>query len=226
MRILLNGDSNMAGTELEDVNQSLGYQFCHMLGGEPINISFAGVGNDRIYHSTLDYIQNNESIDFILIGWSEMNRIQWFMPTDKFGDFIEVNELGVGLTVPDECQTRYQHWKKSLAHSFEFTNMMSLYWHERIYNLHLMLKHKKIPHLFFNTSDRFHIYDPRYWLDWNQRCLDPYESKQDPMTYRNWCLREGYQQITPGWYHFEPAAQQHWASVLVDHVTQNNLLEI
>lgn len=236
MKILINGDSNMSGEELDDVSLSVGHQFCHMLGGDVINLAIAGASNDRIYESTMRII-DNEPIDFVLIGWTEMSRLQWFATIEGYERFYEINNLCVGdqpdvlldkspQPVPSNYRARYHHWKKFMADSHEFRKVMSLYWHERIYNVHALLTYRRIPHLFFHAFDRFHIYDQEYQLDWQYRYIDPYESQSPSNSYMRWCLRQNYQQITPGLYHFEPAAQRRWAELLVDHVRDHHLLEI
>lgn len=236
MKILINGDSNMSGEELDDVSLSIGHQFCKMLGGDIINLALSGSSNDRIYESTLRVI-DNEKIDFVLIGWTEMSRLQWFVTAEGFERFYEINNLGVGeqpnvlitkalRPLPPNYKARYDHWKKFMADSDEFRRIMSLYWHERIYNVHELLNYRRIPHLFFHAFDRFHIYDSEYQLDWQNRYIDPYESQSPSNSYMRWCLRENYQQITTGLYHFEPAAQQRWAEMLIDHVHAHDLLQI
>ena len=226
MKILLNGDSNMAGEELADVNLGLGYQFCRMLNGTPINISLTGASNDRIYETTMEYIKD-ESPGFVLIGWSEMSRLQWFTTAEGYPNFYEINNLGVGRQpLPSEYQARYDHWQQCMANSEEFRKQMSLYWHEKIYNLHSLLNYKKIPHLFFHSFHRFHVYDPAFQLDWNNRFIDPYENNGPTNSYIQWCMQRNYQEITPGWYHYEPAAQQAWAELLVNHVHKHDLLVI
>lgn len=236
MKILVNGDSNMSGAELDDISLSIGHQFCSMLGGEMINLAIAGSSNDRIYESTLRVI-DNEPIDFVLVGWSEMSRLQWFSTVEGYERFYEINNLGVGdhlhsvmptdsgpLQLPRNYKARYDHWKKYMAESFEFRKVMSLYWHERIYNVHALLTHRRIPHLFFHAFDRFHVYETEYQLDWHARYIDPYESRSPSMSYMRWCLRENYQQITPGLFHFEPLAQRRWAEFLIDHTHKHDLL--
>jgi hypothetical protein len=226
MKILINGDSNMSGEELSDINDSLGYQFCKLLGGDPTNLALTGSSNDRIYESTINYINNNE-VDFVLIGWSEMSRLQWFTTAEGFPHFYEINNLGVGRQpLPEEYINRYAHWKKYMADSEEFRRVMSLYWHEKIYNLHSLLNYKKIPHLFFHAFARFHVYDSQFQLDWNHRFIDPYENPNPAHTYVSWCMSQNYNQITPGWYHFEPAAQLEWAKMLLQHVQNHKLLNI
>lgn len=233
MKILLNGDSNMSGEELDDISLSIGYQFCRQFNAQPINLSYVGSSNDRIYDTTIDYINANP-IDFVLIGWSEMSRLQWFTTAEGAGKFYEINNLGVGRQpLPNEYQSRYNHWKQFMANDWRFGQVMGLYWHEKIYNLHCLLNFKKIPHLFFHAFHRIHIYDADHHLDWHHRFIDPYETPgtepgtvTGPVTYINWCQRNNYQEITPGWYHYEPAAQLAWAQLLVDHVNQFDLLTI
>lgn len=227
MKVLLNGDSNMSGEELDDVSLSIGHQFCHILGGEAVNLSYTGSSNDRIYDTTMAYITNNP-VDFVLIGWSEMSRVQWFTNAEGQGKFYEINNLGVGKQpLPYEYQERYNHWKKFMADDWQFGKVMGWYWREKIYNLHCLMNYNKIPHLFFHAFHRFHVYDKQYQLNWHDRFIDPYENPNTlPTTYIHWSRNNGYQEITPGWFHYEPAAQRAWAELLVDHVNTHNLTTI
>lgn len=233
MRILLNGDSNMSGEELADINQSMGYQFCRLLGGTAVNLAYTGASNDRIYDTTMEYLQTNRP-DFVLIGWSEMSRVQWYTTEKNPGRFYEINNLGVGRQpLPEEFRERYNHWQSFMAKDWKFGRVMGLYWREKIYNLHCLLTDLEIPHLFFHAFHRFHVYAKEHQLNWHHRFIDPYEipgvepgTVTPSFTYIQWCQRQGYQEITPGWYHFEPAAQLEWAELLVQHVTQHNLLTI
>jgi hypothetical protein len=218
MKILINGDSNMAGAELEDVSLSIGSQVCKMYNANEINIALSGASNDRIYNTTIDYCNIDPDIDFVLIGWSDSYRAQWFI--DDFGrpEFKEVNTLGIGV-LPTRYTKRKEHWYNSST-VFERRIGLSHYWHERIYNLHKYLEYHKIPHLFFNGFHDFMVSDNQYHLDWNQRFFFPYDPH---LAYTRWSALQGYKEITPGQYHYEPAAQKVWAEMLYNHIEEHNL---
>jgi hypothetical protein len=221
VNILINGDSNMSGEELQDKSLSIGSQLCKMLGGTEINIALSGASNDRIYDTTMNYVQTNSDIDLVVIGWSEMYRVQWFVVDNNQPEFVEVNNLGINNSkYPEEYQRRLEHWKIS-ADDDKRREGLSHYWHERIFNLHKYLEHLKIPHLFFHAFYDFNIYYPQYQLDWNNRFMDPYGHQS---SYTRWSALNGFKEITPGWYHYEPAAQQAWAERLYNHIHQYSIL--
>jgi hypothetical protein len=223
MKILINGDSNMCGEELEDRSLGIGGQLCQILGGEEINLALSGASNDRIYNTTLEYINKNPAPDLIVIGWSEMCRVQWFL-TDQGPEFVEINNLGVGRReYPPEYDNRLKQWF-TVADNPDYRAALGYYWHERIYNLHKLLEFRKIPHVFFHAFHNFTIHDQ---LDWGNRFMEPYHwcytNDLLYLSYTQWCAQNGYKEITPGWYHYEPAAQRVWAERVAAYIKEHNL---
>lgn len=217
MKILFNGDSNMCGEELEDRSLGIAPQLCRLLQSQGENLSLTGASNDRIYDTTMNYVKNNPAPDLIVIGWSEHARVQWFM-TDQGGpEWIEINNLSVGSREPPaEYRMRLQHWYQT-ADNFDYRVGLSHYWHQKIYNLHKYLQYLKIPHVFFNAFHDFRVENPEFQLDWSNNFVNPYSVHN---TYVNWCDQQGHKQITPGWYHYGPAAQLAWAEKLHAHINQ------
>ena len=222
LQLLVNGDSNMCGEELEDRSLGIGSQVAQILGAEVNNLSLSGSSNDRIYNSTIEYISGQPRPDLVVIGWSEMCRVQWFLDdVYRTGEFVEINNLGVGRReYPAEYARRLERWHE-VSNNLEFRTHLSYYWHERIYNLHKLLQNRSIPHVFFHAFHDFKIHHTEDQLDWSDCFMAPY-SWDD--TYIHWAERSGYQEITPGWYHFEPAAQRHWAELVVEHVRKHHIL--
>ena len=227
MRIYFNGDSNVAGTELDNpTHDGMAYQLARrfdnangnnkFLNANIINDSKPGAGNDRIYDTTLNYLSNFQKPDLVIIGWTDFSRIQWFLDEQ----FYEINHIGVHIDLPDEYQSRYQHWKDNVQRSGMWNVVMSEYWHNKIYNLHSILNYRKIPHLFFNAFDYFKI-DSKYQSSWNNCYLDPYSNN---LVYTKYCESKGYPEITPGWHHYPPEAHKHWADLMYNHIKQNNIL--
>lgn len=221
MNVLLNGDSNMCGEELEDRSLGIAPQLCNLLDSTGVNLSLSGSSNDRIYDSTLDYIKNNPAPDLIVIGWSEYARVQWFLTDLGYPEWLEINNLGIGKREPpEEYNLRLQHWHQT-ADTYEYRVGLSLYWHEKIFNLHKYLEHLEIPHVFFHAFHDFKVHRTEYQLDWNNKFLSPYDASN---TYVAWCAQQGYKEITPGWYHFEPAAQLAWAHKLYNYIKVHNIV--
>ena len=222
MRILVNGDSNMCGEELEDRSLGIAPQVAQILGAELNNLSVSGSSNDRIYDSTMNYIRTRPKPDLVIIGWSEMCRVQWFLDdVIPSGEFVEINNLGVGKRqYPAEYDKRLERWHQ-VSNNIEFRTHLSYYWHERIYNLHKLLQNRQINHLFFHAFHDFKIHFTQEQLDWSNCFMDPYDWDN---TYVKWCANQGYQEITPGWYHYEPAGQHAWAEKLVKYINQSKII--
>lgn len=220
--ILLNGDSNMVGEELEDRSLSISSQLAKLLNGTEINLSLSGASNDRIYDTTKQYIDSGQPVDLVVIGWSEMCRVQWFLEdVIPEGEFVEINNLGVGRReYPEQYARRLDHWH-AISNNLEFRTHLSYYWHERIYNLHKYLTNRSIPHVFFHAFHDFKIYHTENQLDWNNCFMDPYDWNN---TYTHWSAAHGYKEITPGWYHYEPAAQLAWANRIYEYIKLHSIV--
>jgi hypothetical protein len=213
MKILFNGDSNMAGAELSDPSKSMSALIAQHFGAESVNLSLSGASNERIYNTTVDYLESNPAPDLVVIGWSEHGREQWYLN----GKFHEVNNLGVGETLPDELKRRYQFWKNYIQQDEHWFRIMGIYWHNKIFNLHTMLQEKKIPHYFFNAFFAF-PHREKEQLDWKNHFFRPYNQN---MCYVTWCMENGHEEITPGWQHFDEQAHQAWAAEILRVMCQD-----
>ena len=210
MKILFNGDSNVAGEELVDRSKSMAGIIAQHYNAESINLALSGASNERIYNTTIEYLANNPAPDLVVIGWSEHGREQWYYN----GQFHEVNNLGVGSSLPDQLKRRYQFWKHHIQTDPEWFKVMSMYWHNKIYNLHTMLQEKKIPHYFFNAFFAF-PHPTNQQLDWQGQFFCPYHQN---MCYVNWCVEHGFEEITPGWQHFNEDAHLKWGERLISEI--------
>jgi len=229
LNILFNGDSNVAGTELESWEQGMASQLAKKLGASNmINLAAPGASNDLIYESTLNYLNhniNNSALvpQFVVIGWSQCERIQWFIE-DQYGTsrFWEINQLGVGAPIPTQYQERYQYWVDHISTNGLWKHIQTIYWHNKIYNLHRFLISKQIPHLFFNAIDSFVLDEHVPKNNWGHMFYSPYDSLG---TYINYCQTNGYQEITPGWRHYPAAAHEQWAEVLYQYILSQKILK-
>lgn len=228
MLIYFNGDSNMSGAELAESTHGMAHRLAGMFDGQYrakyINDATPGASNDLIYDQTMDFLKNpsNPKPDLVIIGWTEFNRVQWWLE-DDWGKarLWEINQIGAGIAVPEKYQSRYQHWRKHVEKDGHWKLVQSTYWHNKIYNVHCQLDYLSIPHLFFNAFDYFVLPEYQYHLDWNDRFLSPYDNK---LIYTEWCLKQGYQEITPGLLHFDGNAHYTWASLLFDHINKHHII--
>ena len=72
--LLVNGCSHIAGSEADT---NVGILFAKELGHDLVNIAEPGGGNQRILRSTIEYIEQNEKPDFVLIGWTTHERFEF-----------------------------------------------------------------------------------------------------------------------------------------------------
>ena len=221
-RIVFNGDSNVAGTELASLDLGMAARLAKKLEAtNTFNLASAGAGNDLIYDTTINFLNNNNNLfpQFMVIGWSEVSRIQWFVE-DDWGKarLWEINHMEVGIPVPNEYKQRFAHWKEHTRTDSYWREVMTSYWHNKIYNLHKILEHRKIPHLFFNAFDAFKLPDGEPEFSWNNSFYSPYNESG---TYVHYCQNKNYQEITPGWMHYPPEAHEDWAETLYQYMRKN-----
>ena len=211
-KIYFNGDSNMAGSEVHHDDAIPQHISNYFKACDVENQALIGGSNDYIYESTMEYLRHHRP-DLVVIGWSDSGRIQIFDDTD--GNAIQLNAIGVG-----QIPMHYEPIKKLLQDRMsvgsDYSKHISFYWHYKIYSLHNYLKHLGIKHLFFNAFDLFGPLKShkQYHVDWNHSYFNPYD-----ITYVNWCLANGYQEVTKGHFHFVPEAQKAWADLLCSHIS-------
>lgn len=222
MQIYFNGDSNLAGTELADPRTtSMAARLAHRLDAQFVLAALPGASNDYIYDQTMTWLTAvDKKPNLVVLGWSGFTRLQWFL----YGKFYEINNLGVGLPVPSQFHKRLEHWKDHLRNDALYNLHLGIYWHNKIYNMHQYLKHRGIPHLFFNCFDFFQFpanQPDEFHLDWSNCFLSPYD---DSMIYTHWCARQGYEEITPGWQHYPEPAHDAWAEIMYDHIQKHSII--
>lgn len=226
MKILFNGDSNMAGTEVgpkESIPYYLNEGIQSTVGvTEYENLALAGASNDYIYDTTIEYLRNNKP-DLVVIGWSDAGRMQWF--NGNTGTMMEMNSIEVHKYDQenrdnDEYFRRSSLLKEKMTPTSDYAHEMALYWHNKIYNMHSMLDYMGIKHLFFSA---FPMFNPRtipgeYALNWGNGYYKPYET-----SYLAFCMQNNYRQMTKGQFHYEPAGQEAWANILSKHMAVRHL---
>lgn len=253
MKIFFNGDSHTSGSELKNPDVDT---YCHvltkLLGGTLMsNPSIGGGSNDRILRTTEKFLYDcdnkKEYPDFVVIGWTETTRMDWFYN----GRYRSLNSDD-GLdpkTASSVNQERYSYSLRCISHDAGQPWIVR-YQHEKMYNLHLELEYRKIPHLFFNgvksfpqalhasrpgndkLEERIIIDSYNYYFirsfgtlldikkyDWNNSFWKPYDIDG---CFLQWGLNKGYQPTE--WNHHGVEAHYDFANLLFQHIKDTNLL--
>ena len=243
LRIYLNGDSQTIGTDLPDYADDDGHfigsyalHLCELLGGTCIaNPAVGGASNERILRTTNQMLddceRNNEPYpDFIVIGFSEYSRYDWFYNGEYRSSGAELDGLGPDEVWNEKNRQRAEWQLHHLSCDKASYGQISFYYNQ-MYNLHCRLEYLKIPHLFLNAHAGF--YDD-YGVEHrrNQRAEDLCEFDWDncfwnvyateDASFTSWAGIREYKDV-PGW-HYEHKAHIDFAQVMYDYIQSKDLL--
>lgn len=238
--IYINGDSNTAGSEL---TRPLETTYCYLLAKKlnytPIyNSAIGGASNDRIIRTTEQFLNKckNPYPNFVLIGWSESERHDWFYEgeyrsiTQSDGVPIDYLQDSLSFEGNDNHGTwqKRADWYRNFCKTPEYQYFISKYMHEKIYNLHLHLNFLNIPHLFLNTVRSFSTDNKKMYrlnefdiphYNWNNRFWNPYNTNG---SFLEWGVCSGYQKTI--YQHHKEDAHARFADILYDYIMNNNIL--
>lgn len=233
MILYVNGDSHAAGAQAvndycfanddftkvalgrkphpDNLNASWGMHLSKMLNLALVCDAEAGCSNERILRTTQEFINKNykKSNFMIVIGWTNWTRTEWIDETTN--QYIQIN-ASFSNTAPEHMQTKFRQYVARL-NFFE----KQARWNDTIYQLHLELTEKSIPHLFFNANDDLKEVPNHMQKDWNNCYLNPYS----PNNYIKVCLDAGYKHNE--WYHFKQDAHLFWAQHLFNYLTEHKI---
>ena len=148
----------------------------------------------------------------VIIQWTTWEREEW----EHEGKFYNIMENWY-KHLPPELEQRYHEWIKLLNPDDLAEKSRIL--HDKIYDLHCVLKTKNIPHLFFNGNNHFEgLLDQR---DWGVNYMNPYDSN---LTYDAILRQTGYKTVNEKSWHFGEDAHRFWAQFMLKYVYANNLI--
>jgi hypothetical protein len=161
--------------------------------------------NDRILRTTRDFINNNKSKPFVLIGWTSWERKE----VDVDGKMLQLTASGTD-SVPEHYKQEYKKWVASCDENHYHKCMKQ--WHDTIYRFHCELKEQGIKHLFFNA---FHQFDKRITgeVNWGDNYVDPYG-----MTYSDYLASVNITPVSAFSYHYGPDGHNAWARFLIPYI--------
>ena len=207
MILYVNGDSHSYGHDAGGPQFSYGKHLADKLHADFICHAKSGSSNSRIVRTTREYLKTNTP-NCIIIGWSTWEREEWL----HNGQYFSVDGSGCS-NLPKELQQQYKNWVITKDHNNLADEQLA---HQEIWNLHLELLEKQIPHLFFNCYlyfENINIFNqPKF--DWGDNYLNPY----DTVTYWNYLNGQGFK--SNKWHHFGADAQETWANYLYPYLTK------
>lgn len=244
--VYVNGDSQTIGTDLSDDGASYAYHLVNQLGGNIIaNPAIGGASIDRILRTTHQYLddceRNDRALankvddafpDFVIIGWTEYSRYDWFYEGKTRTMKAELDGLGPNETMLEKNLARKQ-WQETRLVDTGGPALIR-YFYNQMMNLHSRLEHLKIPHLFLNAHAGFYdqygvehrnntmATDLFEEFDW-QNCFWNVFEREDA-SFTSWAGKRGYEHV-PGW-HYEHQAHIDFGKVLCDYIQENNLLNM
>jgi len=213
MILYVNGDSNSAGSECQDLKKSWPQTLADRLGSTLINDAKDGASNPRIMRTASQALANADKNTLVVIGWTSWEREEWIYRNQ----YYDVNSGGHD-TLPVELQERYKQWVAEQSpdqQSIKSRNM-----HDQIHRLHRSFKERKIPHVFFNALMPFqhNLLDPVH-KDWHKCYMGPYDNDS---SYHWYLKNHGWKPTKNN--HYTDEAQQVWADVLYNYIQENKLL--
>lgn len=173
----------------------------------------AGCSNTRIRRSTrefLDTIPDAADRYFVIIQWSTWERQEWMID----GEWHQIGASGTD-SVPESHRGQYKEFIAGIDWVEETQKE-----HDEIWNFHIELEQKKIPHLFFNGDNDFsRVRHRRAWAP--EVYIDPYNPA---MTYSSWLKSNGFETVSPKSWHFGADAHAAWARFMLKYIIANQLI--
>jgi len=209
MILYVNGDSHSHGMRLPP-NEKFSSIVANAIGYDLVNVAQGGASNARIMRTTREYINSVFVPDLIMIGWTTWEREEW----QHQDQYYNVNSSGHD-PLPAELQQLYKHWV--VEQNSDTLSAKSHYWHNEIFKLHLELVQKNIRHVFFNCMYNFFQTDNQQ--DWGPNFIGPYDNDS---SYYWWLTQQGFQ--ADSWYHFGADGHRAWATRLIDHIREHNIV--
>jgi len=103
----------------------------------------------------------------LFIGWTSFEREEWPWLYNN----ISVCG-GPDFGMPEPMKARFNEWKTTLTG--DYYRRMTQFWHDRIHAVHLKLRERGVPHLFWTTYNNFDTIADHY--DWHGNFYKPYSA--------------------------------------------------
>lgn len=161
-KIVVNGCSYTQEYHLQEK-----YRWSNLMGCD-INLAHGGGSNDRIFHTTIEYINQN-SVDTLVIGWTDPNRAMCYSskgsriiitPGHTFDEQLGTNEYDIHKFYYKNLHNSFIAFQNTLnymIHLQEHCRLKSiklLYWNARLPNLNEQLLFELSTQAFMSRIDK------------------------------------------------------------------------
>jgi hypothetical protein len=139
---------------------------------------------------------------FLFVGWTSFEREEWpwlYSNISVCG--------GPDFGIPEPMKAKYDQWKQGLTE--DYLQACIDIWHERIYQVHEVLRENQIPHLFWTTYDNFKSIT--HHKDWHGNFYKPYDD--DGCMYKFFQSRK-INSVDGDPFHYNDQAHKVWANEL------------
>jgi hypothetical protein len=147
----------------------------------------------------------------LFIGWTSFEREEWPWLYNN----ISVCG-GPDFGMPEPMKARFNQWKTTLTG--DYYRRMTQFWHDRIYAMHLRLRERGVPHLFWTTYNNFDTINNHQ--DWHGNFYKPYESMG---CMAKWFESNNISANAGDPFHYGAEAQTAWGSELALYAKEHVL---
>lgn len=198
----------------ENLAQSWSQRLADRLGMDLVCEAQSGSSNDRILRTTRQWVEQHAQLAvLVIVQWSTWEREEWLID----GEYYQVNCSGLDH-VPKAARQRYKEFIATVDWGAK-TNC----WHDQIWQLHLWLDHRCVPHVFFNGNMGFNFHDVEYNRTKNWQCsyINAYDSS---LSYDGILKSAGFVPVPPSNYHYDAQGHAFWADYLYDYLASNGMI--
>jgi hypothetical protein len=177
------------------------------LGLELKTYATPSASNAFLIRNVLEHIEKNKD-DLVIVGWQSWEREEWLID----GVYYQISPH---MKVESNFLDRYRLWLDKLT--IDNTDVKANEWHEKIWNLHTLLKSSKVKHIFFNSQYPF-VSKNQY--NWGTNFIGPYDNNSSC----HWYLVNECKIYPDNSYHFEQDGHTAWADFLISYIEKNKIL--
>lgn len=208
--IVYAGASTILGAGLTDESQSIP----NLLGKHykcPVTILATNAASNKfLLRNIYDYFQNNTA-RLLIVTWQSWERTE----LEHNGSIYQIAASQDIAGLPKELHKQYKEW--AISQNDDLLDAQGVTWHNKIHNLHLWLKEKGIPHIFYNEMYPFS--SRRCSAEWDSSFIGPYSNELSFY----WYLKNAGAEADE-WYHFVEDGHALWANFLINYIQEHDLI--
>jgi hypothetical protein len=148
---------------------------------------------------------------FLFVGWTSFEREEWpwlYSNISVCG--------GPDFGMPEPMKPKFNEWRQTLTE--EHLQERIHYWHNQIHLVHMKLRQRSIPHLFWCTYDNFKSITDH--LDWHGNFFRPYDVNGCMCKYLE---SRNINPLPADPFHYDSLAHKEWANTLSQYSKEHIL---